>query len=73
MFLPVCTVFVCMSFCVFCVFFFYGPFGVPELKCTYFFTYPCKLCVATFSFIIAEAAFTIFGILYLMHLFAKAC
>ena len=34
---------------------------------------PCKLDVATFSFIIAEASFTVFGILYLMHLVAKAC
>ena len=26
-------------FCVFCVVFFNGPFGVPELKCTYLLTY----------------------------------
>ena len=44
MFLPVCTVYVCMSLCFLCFFFFfffffYGPFGVPELKCTYLLTY----------------------------------
>ena len=41
MFLPVCTVYVCMSFCVFCVFFSMGPL-VPELKCTYLLTYFCS-------------------------------
>ena len=35
----VLCMFACL--CVFCVFFsfFYGPFGVPELKCTYLLTY----------------------------------
>ena len=44
---------VCLHvFCVFCVFFFYGPFGVPELKCTYLLTYLNTLqrciCVALY-------------------------
>ena len=42
MFLPVCIVYVCMFLC-FLFFFFHGPFGEPELKCTYLLTYMSTL------------------------------